>query len=961
VFGRGRGSDAFGVRRHQCGAFVHHPRRPRDRPGGRRPRRGAERLRRAARSELLADPALTLVERATVGRVLKEQELQAAFGPQGVGQRVKIGAVLKADLLVLVRPGKESKEPVLDVAVSETAGGVRLLHRVVPAGSGTEGTEGTVAALRTAVDDGVRKYRETVKLVVAVPPFVSRDLGFETDHLKAAFARLAVAAADGPGVVAVELAEAEAVAAELRLAAPGANVTRPLPTYLLGEFRHAGAGSDRTVTLTLRVERGGKPVGEPTQQTVAVDQAPAAIRAWAAAAVGVPNAAAAPIDPNVEAKQLAARADEFRRLGDWDESLALAEASLLLDPSQTDMHAVALKALCPPLRQAWIRSFEPGNPEQFERLYLRGLRHLEPLFVTGSVGKYRDASGGDLVMDFRGAANHLGGLNGGAKGDAADRLESARAADRAMALRILPHAAKQDSNDARVIVGWAVQHLPVKERCERLGEIVFALSDLPGARSRTVSFVCRGYTTPPEAGTPEYQALIDRLEKSDKAELRAAAGDLVKLVENAKAAPPFKHSTIDPPAPTAPGPDGIAFAPIELKTGATGVPPRPVALAQTMLSGVVPAGEGTDVFWSRTSLFLMREKGTLQRVWEAVGNHGIFGLSSVSFDGRYVWASLPRHQKAPTLLVLDPQTGTVFDLSAAEGLPQPPSAEIDAKYAKPALIAAPVAPGRACVIGGVFGRSWVAVVEFDPKSGKGTAKVIHEAREASDRTNTEQWKATAVAFEPTFAYTVRNPAGTGVRVLVGRGGGANLSVWDHPLVIDPDRPGVGVVQGRVWAWPSQWACAQSGDAVLFVEPLLSPDGKRALVRLSYPDGAKQVIAQGMPYSDGQYNRAVVHDGRVHMVLPQSSIERTDKSNVSTANNTRHVRIDQWWVADTSGANLRRVATGLKPISGLGSSTHYGLIAFLGRGNGLDPSGTPHTVTFPPAAFQGKPPEPGRTP
>src|SRR5689334_21070832 len=62
-------------------------------------------------AKLLADTGATWVERAEIDKVLREQKLQAAFGPQGVGERVRLGKILKADLLVIVRPVKDAKEP----------------------------------------------------------------------------------------------------------------------------------------------------------------------------------------------------------------------------------------------------------------------------------------------------------------------------------------------------------------------------------------------------------------------------------------------------------------------------------------------------------------------------------------------------------------------------------------------------------------------------------------------------------------------------------------------------------------------------------------------------------------------------------------------------------------------------------------------------------------------------------
>src|SRR5947207_1674650 len=71
-------------------------------------------------AKLLTDVEATWVERAAIDKVLNEQKVQALFGPQGVGERVRLGKLLKADLLVLVRPVSAAAEPALEVIVSET-------------------------------------------------------------------------------------------------------------------------------------------------------------------------------------------------------------------------------------------------------------------------------------------------------------------------------------------------------------------------------------------------------------------------------------------------------------------------------------------------------------------------------------------------------------------------------------------------------------------------------------------------------------------------------------------------------------------------------------------------------------------------------------------------------------------------------------------------------------------------
>ncbi|MBN9521191.1 hypothetical protein J0H58_22170 [bacterium] len=168
-------------------------------------------------AQLLADSTTTWVERGDIEAVLREQKLQALFTPQGVGERVRLGKLLKADLLILVRTVKVADGHALEAVVSETAGGLRLAVRGIAVTSNSNADAATLAA---AVRDGIARSHQPITGVVAVPPFVGHDLGHELDHCKTTYSRLAESTAlSRPGVVAVELAEADALGKELALGA----------------------------------------------------------------------------------------------------------------------------------------------------------------------------------------------------------------------------------------------------------------------------------------------------------------------------------------------------------------------------------------------------------------------------------------------------------------------------------------------------------------------------------------------------------------------------------------------------------------------------------------------------------------------------------------------------------------------------------------------------------------------
>jgi hypothetical protein len=150
-------------------------------------------------------------------------------------------------------------------------------------------------------------------------------LDYAREHLKAAYAGvLEQVLLERPGVVVVvvELGEAQAIARELALA--GGEVRREMPLYLLGEYRTearpAGAGGGRTVTVSLRLRRGERDAGAVSSADLSEGEATAFVRGAASDLLArhgaAPGATDTRIDVSAEARELAARAAAFRRLGD---------------------------------------------------------------------------------------------------------------------------------------------------------------------------------------------------------------------------------------------------------------------------------------------------------------------------------------------------------------------------------------------------------------------------------------------------------------------------------------------------------------------------------------------------------------------------------------------------------------------------------------------------------------------
>ena len=121
-------------------------------------------------TRLSGDGTVQLVDRARIDAVLEEQALQAALSAPGVGQRVRLGQLLKADVLVLLRAGGEGETRYVDVVVAETGSGLRLLAHPVPR---ADEPETTAARIHELVREALRRYPADESAVVAIPPLLS--------------------------------------------------------------------------------------------------------------------------------------------------------------------------------------------------------------------------------------------------------------------------------------------------------------------------------------------------------------------------------------------------------------------------------------------------------------------------------------------------------------------------------------------------------------------------------------------------------------------------------------------------------------------------------------------------------------------------------------------------------------------------------------------------------------------
>ncbi|MCX5684628.1 MAG: hypothetical protein NT049_13205, partial [Planctomycetota bacterium] len=328
---------------------------------------------------------VALVERNQVDQVTREQQLQLMFAPEAVGKRAALGRLLKADVLVLLR-ANDKPQPHVRVVICETRQGLRLCARPAPLSGDPKADCAAVASL---VDYAIALHAQGIRDVVAVPPFVNHSLTYEAEHLKSVYAKLAEDLAIlRPGVLAVELAEANAISREIALSA-SASAQRPLPLYVMGEYRQEGADTQARQTISLTLMRGQKQLDAAKAENLPSREATAFVRQAVSGMLEKSLGKAAPPDPATESRQLVERGQAFLRTGDWPEAAALLEAGLLLEENHPEWHhraAFALQRMARDLQQR-DRGIFTENTERAIASFRASLPHLEAFFTNSVLTK----------------------------------------------------------------------------------------------------------------------------------------------------------------------------------------------------------------------------------------------------------------------------------------------------------------------------------------------------------------------------------------------------------------------------------------------------------------------------------------------------------------------------------------------------------------------------------------------
>ena len=329
---------------------------------------------------LREEDGLAFVERDRIDAAVAEQALARVLASQACSLVRELGTLLAADRLVILSdetgPGVGKR---VDVRVCDSRTGARLAYGRFPDGAGIEQLQAEIAPW---VAGTLNRYR-TIRRLVVVPPFLSRDFLYRFDHLRQSYAEVARSAFSGvPDTAVLETDAARALAEEVAVGALDFEAGALPCIFVNGSFGIVTSNDVVHSALELVIHSATDEAKSEVRDTVPLAEAPALIEKAVGRAMYSRRMCVRSPSAAERLSRFVERAEDFARLAFYRESACLYESALLLDDSRTELR-IALIALyarladegCFPLSQANVAA----NFRQAHSDYLRAYDHIEVL------------------------------------------------------------------------------------------------------------------------------------------------------------------------------------------------------------------------------------------------------------------------------------------------------------------------------------------------------------------------------------------------------------------------------------------------------------------------------------------------------------------------------------------------------------------------------------------------------
>ena len=345
-----------------------------------------------------------LVERDLLQKVLDEVALSMMLGAEQSENRRKTGALLKANMLVLLSLEEIGGKNNVKIVISDCSNGARLHVGWVPFDELK--LENTCRDLTKVVTNTLERFEGGVKQIIGVSHFVSRALVHDYDHLQAGYAYLLEnALSSSPGVAVIEIEEARSIMRENELAGDE-RIERVVPLFVEGEFKVQNAVSKKEAMLnmSIRISDSAGVINQIEREDLSMDKVAEFITDDIA--LEILKLSKSPslklLDKEQQFLALVASASKFAKLGAWEHSTGLREAAVLLKTDSSEQriklideyHLIIKKLVSKP--KEWHPSFE-----HLEYMIYNRMVNFEQAFELCKKCLYRiPSSGRSYKRDF---------------------------------------------------------------------------------------------------------------------------------------------------------------------------------------------------------------------------------------------------------------------------------------------------------------------------------------------------------------------------------------------------------------------------------------------------------------------------------------------------------------------------------------------------------------------------------
>jgi hypothetical protein len=378
-------------------------------------------------AELSAAPRLELVERDDLAAALRELEIDNLLGTRSSNSRLQLGQTLKADVLLLLKQVDRGGASFLQWTIAECSLGARLRSSV--ALLDPEQPERTVLQIVDDVQNTREQFSNGVEHLIAVSPFLSKDLRHDHDQLQHGLATILGESLQAfPGIAVLEIDEARSIAAEQERGTQPGQVekigrSRIRRLFISGSYSTATTDSATTPSVALtgeppsdslntptaelpirvRVELAMTDERDQTQHRVVIeDSLDGVLKHFRVEIAGqLLKQGRSPQAPVLTAAQqqqlLADRSQLFSQLGAWSQSIPLREASLLLKTDDEVLRTALVADIRLLMSYHFRETLRDKSPDRLTRradqlaLFHRAAPHIEWLIRHRSLS-IEDAS-----------------------------------------------------------------------------------------------------------------------------------------------------------------------------------------------------------------------------------------------------------------------------------------------------------------------------------------------------------------------------------------------------------------------------------------------------------------------------------------------------------------------------------------------------------------------------------------